>query len=352
VDRTFRIGLVGTGWVAHQHVAGYRAVLGPRAQVVAACDPRADVLADFCDRYGVPGRFPDATAMLAGADLDVLVLLTPPQVREEVLDPAFAAGVHVLVEKPFGPDAVRAAGYVTAAERAGVHLAVGQNFRWFPEHQWMHQQLADPGLGALRSLEARTFQDRPQSPGVWRAAQHRLEMAIFSVHLIDRLQWMAAAAPLAVSALTRRDESGDLPGEQSTHLLVQFEGGVVASMTSTWMARGLPESTMRADLVGGSVAVHRAGPMAGDATGEVQLRGGEVVRASFPDRDDPPHGPRTYGHGLGALLDAVEGGYEAPHSGRDNLATMGIMDAAYLSASRGGALVEVAEVLPAPGPTA
>jgi len=345
VDRTFRIGLVGTGWVAHQHVAGYRAVLGPRAQVVAACDPRADVLADFADRYGVPGRHADATQMVAEADLDVLVLLTPPEVRDEVLDPAFAAGVHVLVEKPFGQDAVRAAGYVAAAERAGVHLAVGQNFRWFPEHQWMHERLGDPRLGALRSLEARCFQDRPQAPGVWRAEQQRLEMAIFSVHLIDRLQWMAGTAPVAVSAVTRRDERGDLPGEQSTHLLVQFDGGVVASMTSTWMARGLPESTMRADLVGGSVSVHRAGPMSGDASGAVQLHGAEPARVAFPDHDEPPHGPRTYGHGLAALLDAVEGGYEAPHSGRDNLATMGIMDAAYLSASRGGALVEVEEVL-------
>lgn len=340
-----RIGIVGTGGVAHQHMSGFRSVVGDRAVVAAACDPRRDVLHAYCDRYGIPNRFPDAASMVASGEVDVLVVLTPPAIRDEVIDPALEAGVHLLIEKPFAETAERALGYVEAAERGGVHLAVGQNFRWFPEHQWMKRQLDGAGLGRLQYLEARSFQDRPQPAGVWRAEEQRLEMAIFSIHLIDRLQWMAGAAPEAVSAVTRRDESTDLRGEQFTSLIVQFEGGLVGHMTSNWMSRALPINDMRADCELGSVAVERPGPMAGDAAGRVALRGAGPTVERFPDPSDDRHGPRTYGHSLLAFLESIDAGVEAPHSGRDNLRTMGIMDAAYASAARGGALVEVAEVL-------
>lgn len=340
---THRIGLAGTGGIAHAHLAGYREVLGERAVVTAACDPRQDVLADFAAQYDVPHTFPDAASMIASGEVDAVVLLTPPAVRSEVIEPALAAGVAVLVEKPYattGPEAVR---YTEAAEQAGVPLAVGQNFRWFPEYQWL-AGVADR-LGEVYYLDARSFQDRPQPEGVWRAEERKLEMAIFSVHVIDRLQWLAPGVPVAVSAVTRRDPATRIEGEQFTTLTVQFSGDAVAQMTSTWRARALPSSDFRLDGTAGSALVHRPGPMDGDASGRLQLQGGAVETAEFPDPVDRRPGPATYGHGLKELLDAIDEGRAPSHSGRDNLRTMGIMEAAYLSAGRGGALVEVAEAL-------
>jgi predicted dehydrogenase len=326
-------------------MAGIRAIANDQADVTAACDPRADVLQDFCERYGIPNRFASAEEMFASGEVEVALVLTPPAVRDEIIEPAFARGVHLLIEKPFAESAARAVEYVRAADAAGVRLAVGQNFRWFPEHQWLKAQLADPALGPLRYLEHRSFQDRPQPPDQWRARESRLEMAIFSVHLIDRLQWLAEKPPVAVSAVTRKDEAAGLPGEQFTCLIVQFADGLVGHMTSSWLAKGLPTNDMRVDCDNGSVAVRRPGPMAGDAEGRFQLRGGPVRCERFPDPEDARHGPRTYGHSLRAFLTALDAGVDAPHSGRDNLRTMGIMDAAYWSASRGGELVAVREVL-------
>ena len=340
-----RIGLVGTGNVAHNHLAGYRAILGDRAVVTAACDPRRDVLLPFCDRHSIPHRFSDAQSMLASGEVNVAVVLTRPEIRQEIIQPALEHKVALLIEKPFGQSTVEAVGYVEAAAHAGVPLAVSQNFRWFPEYQWMKSQLSLPEMGQVRFLEHHVFQDRRQPPGVWRAEQARLEMAIFSVHLIDRLQWLAGLLPEAVAAVTRRDESADLPGEQFTTLIAQFEGGVVAQMTSSWMSRALAGNATRVDAANGSVVVRRPGPMAGDASGEVQLHGDEVRSVTFLDSQDVGDGPRSYGYSLLAFLEAIEEGVEAPHSGRDNLKTMAIMDAAYLSAARGGALVPVEEVL-------
>jgi len=342
--RAKRIGLVGTGNVAHKHVAGYKAVVGDRAVVRAACDVRSKVLEEFCIRYGVPFRFGNARDMVASGEVDVVVVLTPPQAREEVILPALEHRVAVLVEKPFGQSFAEAARYVAAAEGAGVPLAVGQNFRWFPEHQWMYKQLLKRRLGKPGYIEQHVFQDRPQPPGVWRAEQTRLEIAIFSVHLIDRIQWLAGLVPMSVSAVTRRDEESGLPGEQFTCLIVQFEDGLVGQMTSSWMARGLAVSAARVDGTAGSMDVERPNPMAGDAKGKLQLRSGPVEVREFADDKLVGDGARSYGYSLQAFLDAIEDGREPPHSGRDNLRTMAIMDAAYLSASRHGEIVDIRDV--------
>lgn len=341
----YRIGIVGTGGVAHAHVSGIGSVAADRAIITSACDPREEVLTEFCDRYDIAGRYPDVSAMVASGDVDLLLVLTPPAVRDEVIEPALAAGVHLLIEKPFAESAVRAAEYIAAAEEAGVALAAGQNFRWFPEHQWMKAHLDAGELGAIGYLEARSFQDRPQPPGVWRAAETRLEMAIFSIHLIDRLQWMAGALPHAVSALTRRNPTADLPGEQFTALLVEFANGPVAHMTSNWMSRALPVNDMRADCERGSITVSRPGPMAGEARGSWALRGEASQSQTFPDPPEDRVAPRTYGHSMRAFVEALQENVEAPHSARNNLRTLAIMDAAYASSAHGGELVTISDVL-------
>lgn len=340
-----RVGLVGTGWVAHQHVLGSRQVAAGLVDVVAACDPRRDALDEFCDRHGIASRFGSATELIGSGEIDLVAVLTPPAVRDEIIYPALDAGLHLLVEKPFAQTAARAAGYVEAAEAAGVTLAVGQNFRWFPEHQWLARRLAEDDTGEPIYLEARSFQDRPQPRGVWRADERRLEMAIFSVHLIDRLQWLARREPVAVSAMTARGPRSDLPGEQLSALLVELEGGLVATMTSTWLAKTLPRQELRVDTTTGSALASRERPMEGPASGRADFGSGTEEHIFEDDGANGTHATRSYGQSMRELAEAIRDGRAPAHSGRDNLRTMGIMDAAYRSAERGGARVTLAEVL-------
>src|SRR5688572_1045769 len=96
-----RIGLVGCGGIARQHIEGYRAVAGDLGEVVAACDPNPEALEAFGSAYDVRRRFTDPRALIASGEVEVISLLTPPAVRGEVIFPAVEAGIHLLVEKPF-----------------------------------------------------------------------------------------------------------------------------------------------------------------------------------------------------------------------------------------------------------
>ena len=339
-----RVGFIGTGWVANQHALGYARV-APEVTITAACDARADVLAEFGAKHRIPHLFRSADELLACDDVDAVALLTPPAVRDEVMFPAIERGLHLLIEKPFASTARDAARYVEAAETGGVTLAVGQNFRWFPEYQWLAEQLRGAGAGTVQYLGAAAFQNRPQAPGVWRAGESRLEMAIYSVHLIDRMQWLAGlggAVPMSVCAVTRRNEAAGLPGEQFTSLIVQFDTGAVGAMTSSWMSKKLGRHEFRVDTNLGSAVVDRPEPMAGEAHGRAEF-GDLAVAASFPD-EGGHQSPESYGYSMAEFARAIAAGAVPEHSGRNNLRTMGIMDAAYLSAERGGQLVELAEV--------
>ena len=345
-ENRLRVGVVGTGWVANQHVTAYRRVAGDLVDVVAACDPRREVLDDFADRHGIPKRFDTADQLIASGEIDALVLLTPPSVRDEVIFPSIERGIHLLIEKPFGTTGPNAVRYTEAAEAGGIALAVGQNFRWFPEYQWLAERLGRGDTGDISYLEARSFQNRPQAPDVWRAREKKLEMAIYSVHLIDRLQWIARSAPVAVTALTRGAPGSTLPGEQFSSLLIRFEDGFIGHMTSTWLSKGLYVNDFRVDTSTGSAMVRRDQPMRGDATGIAEF-GGEREETVFADSENDPHGTASYGHSMREFALALRDGREPIHSGRDNLKTMGIMEAAYLSAGRGGSPVTIEEALTA-----
>lgn len=339
---TYRIGFIGTGGIAHRHMDGYRQVLGDRGAVTAVCDLRDDVVQGFADRYGIEHRFTDVAEMVGSGEIDVAVDLTPPSARDSVVLPALEHGVNLLVEKPFGPDARRAVDYVRAADQAGCTLAVNQNFRWFPEVRDTRALLDEGSFGPVRFVKHDHFQNRPLAPGVWRAEERRLEMAIFGIHIIDRIQWLAGTNPVSVAAATFRDPHGSLPGEQFASLLMRFDEGIVAQMTSSWLSKSLSESRLRVDADHGSITAFRPNGLWGDATWSAAPEGGDETRRHY--RDDGDFN-RSFGHSMAALLDGLDAGREPVNSGRNNLKTMGLMDAAYLSAERGGELVTVEEAL-------
>jgi predicted dehydrogenase len=197
-------------------------------------------------------------------------------------------------------------------------------------------------LGDLRLIAHDQLQNRTRTRG-WRSDEARLEISIFSIHLLDRIRWLADRPALAVSATTR-PWSDQVRGETFTALTVQFEGGAVGTMLSNWHALTLPECRLRIDGTAGSLLSVKEQVLADAAGLTVQRLGEEPVHH---DCTRPSAFDHCMGESMRRLLAGVDADEPAVHSGRDNLATMAIVDAAYLSASRGGSRVEIAEVVAA-----
>ena len=95
---TFRAASAGTGAVAHLHAQAV--IADPRVDLVAVSNRSAARRDAFADQYDVAGRYATITELLAGEQLDVVILCTPPDLHLEQALTAYGAGVHVICEKP------------------------------------------------------------------------------------------------------------------------------------------------------------------------------------------------------------------------------------------------------------
>ena len=335
----YRIGIVGCGGIAHRHIAGYRKVAYDLGEVVAGCDIDKEQLNGYCDQYDIPNRFTNAAEMIASGEVDVISLLTPPAVRHDVIFPAIEKGIHLLVEKPFGETLCDAVSFVEAAEKAGVTLAVNHQLGFMEDVVAMRDIVNSGDIGDIRYISHDELKNRTRVRG-WRSREQRLEISIFSIHLIDRIRTLADSPPQSVSAVTRH-WNPDVKGETFTSLTVQFENGVVGTMISNWHGLTLSECRLRIDATKGSVLSVKKVVLDDTATLHIHPLNGKKETRKFHREEAFTY---AMGESMNHLMDSARRGAEPMHSGRGNLYTMQIVDAAYLSAQRGGQMVEVAEI--------
>jgi predicted dehydrogenase len=140
-----------------------------------------------------------------------------------------------------------------------------------------------------------------------------------------------------VSAATRY-WGEDVRGETFTTLTIQFSGGTVGTMVSNWHSLTIPECRLRVDGTKGSLLSVKRSITSDQYTLTVHQMEGE---AEGEDCSRQNAFTLAMGESMKRLLQAISNGSQPPHSGRDNLETMAIVDAAYLSASHGGAKIEI-----------
>ena len=114
--------------------------------------------------------YPSHRALLEEADVDAVLVCTPPVTHPEIVLQAIERGRHVLCEKPLAIDVQSASEMVAAADRAGVVFTMGAKFR-FVDDVIRAQQIVRSGiLGELIVLE-NSFASRvdmtrgPRGPG-------------------------------------------------------------------------------------------------------------------------------------------------------------------------------------------
>jgi predicted dehydrogenase len=297
-----------------------------RVQVVAACDPDPVRLAQTQQKYDIVNGFESLEAMIAGASWDVAVLCTPTSVRQPVLAQLAAAGKHVLVEKPLASSLEEGTRMVEACQAAGVQLAVDQNFRFHFPFSVAREQIASGLLGHVTAIHLQHLCFR-QDVG-WRTREKRHTLEIMGVHWLDGFRWILNSNAKSVSAQMRHSAAIDCVGETDLSVQVAFENGTLAYYADSFSSR---LSRCEALIIG------ERGTMRLDYNGATFFDGSSD---SLPAQrwDNPFAGsgkPDSAFACLDQLLTAVEQGVTPDNSGQDNLKTLALMEAAYLSAESG-----------------
>ena len=182
--------------------------------------------------------------VLALDDVDLVLLLTPPGFRPEMVGAAVDAGKHLFVEKPGAVDPVGIRALVDASERAtqkGLSIVVGTQQRYAPQYLELVQRIRDGQIGDLTHLEALWigdmelwhYQERQPSWSdmewqvrcwplfTWLSGDHYVEQL---VHNLDVVNWVAGAAPVVCQGLGGRQvRTGPQFGNIYDHFAVRYE---------------------------------------------------------------------------------------------------------------------------------
>jgi UDP-N-acetyl-2-amino-2-deoxyglucuronate dehydrogenase len=142
-----RFAIVGSAaGIAATHLAALKQL--PGAQIAGMADVAAERGAARAAEYDCP-FFTDHQTMLAEVRPDVAVITTPHPFHAAIAIDCFAAGAHVLVEKPLAVEVAEGDAMIAAAERAGKLLAVSHQQRFRPAIERARALVADGELGEL-----------------------------------------------------------------------------------------------------------------------------------------------------------------------------------------------------------
>jgi scyllo-inositol 2-dehydrogenase (NADP+) len=202
--------------------------------VIVTADPERAAAA--AARYPNARVVPTAEALFAlAADLDLVVLGTPPATHFGMASAAIAHKLHVVVDKPFVTTSAHGEELSAAAAEAGVHLTVFQNRRWDADFLTLKQLLDAGALGEVRTFESRFEWWRPEGFGNWRDSATTAEgggiLHDLGAHLID--QAIQLFGPVARSYGETAGQSGEQSApEQEAFVSLLHDSGVRSRL---WM---------------------------------------------------------------------------------------------------------------------
>ncbi len=228
-----RFGIVGLGGIGQVRARALQRTPGCRLAFAADTDPQR---ADDAQTFGA--RIVSLEELLAAKDCDAVIVSTRPDTHAAIALAAIRAGKHVLIEKPMASAPADCAQIVAEAERFGVRVGCGFNFRFFAAFRAVKQAIAEGRIGALRHVvgyAGHTGLTELRSPWMYdRAVMGGGTLMDNGIHLIDMMNWLMGGV-CKVTAL----ESApvwNVGVEETSFLQLQGQGGIVGTTQSSWTA--------------------------------------------------------------------------------------------------------------------
>lgn len=176
---SMKAAILGAGFIASFHAAGYLAAEG--AELCAVCDTDEARARELAQRYGC-AYYTDAKKLLDEQMPQLVSVCLPTHLHREYVVMALRAGAHVLCEKPFALTMEDCIAMEQAAQEAGRLLMVGQVLRWWPEYTVIAENIRR--LGTPQHLCARRLQ-HPSRPGSWHMYRDLGGGALFDLFVHD-----------------------------------------------------------------------------------------------------------------------------------------------------------------------
>ena len=221
-----RLGVIGLGNIARQHIDNIQQGLVAACQIAALCSRQPDELAG---QLGVP-HYRDFEELISSGTCDAVLVATPTCSHFEIGAAALQAGLHLMMEKPIGLS-VREGEDLLALQGDDQVFALMLNQRTDPLFVSMREIIKRGELGAItRTHWTMTNWFRPEvyfQVSDWRATWRGEGGGLLvnqCIHNLDIFQWLCGM-PHSVRAFCRLGRYHDIEVEDEATAYFEYANG-------------------------------------------------------------------------------------------------------------------------------
>jgi predicted dehydrogenase len=325
------IGIVGAGGIVnYAHLPAYRKA---GFTVAGIADKNLEQAERTAKQHGIPKVYATVGELLSDHDVEIADVAVYPAQQVEIVAQATAAGKHLLCQKPFADEYAKAVRSVELAEQAKVKIAVNQQMRWDAGIRCARLLIAEGWLGTPTYATIQVHCKTDWSLWPWIYQGKRLEIMFHSIHYIDSLRYLFGE-PATVFTSGTRGPGETTEAETKTLSIWEYPSGLQVLIDvchTTWQDD--PYAIFRFEgtegVIKGTIGLMYNYPSGRPDT--LEFMSNRNPGYWFSARLQSMWIPDAFVGPMASLMCAIEEGSEPETSGRDNLHTLQIVFAEYLS---------------------
>jgi len=254
-----KIGLLGSGAIAKQHIYAYRTVplyfpeLKIDIEVTAVYSRSKEKVEKFAQNYCINYYYTDYKELIKNKDINIIDISLPNRLHYETAILAAEMGKHIICEKPLSIDSKGAFEMYRTAEKAGIKHAIVYNYRWLPATILAKKLIEEGFIGKIyhfRGMYLEDFAIDPNLPLAWRYikseagsgalgddATHVIDLARF---LVGEIKRVCGISKIHINERPLIDSpgKGKVETDDEFMALIEFENNAIGTIEASRVCSG------------------------------------------------------------------------------------------------------------------
>lgn len=332
--KKLKFAVFGTGFWSYYQLSGWKELEG--AEPVAFYNRTLDKAQKLAGQFGVKHLYDDPDELLDrhAHELDFVDIITDVDTHALFTQKAAAKGLHVICQKPMGPDQETARQMLETCQKAGVKLFIHENFRWQKPLRQVKQildsgRIGKPFKGRVTFTSAfPVFENQP-----FLAELEEFILTDIGSHILDVCRFLFGEVESLYCHTARVNPK--IKGEDVANVLLRMRNGVSCFAEMSYASRlekeAFPQTLVQVEAEQGSVVLTH------DFVLKVTTREGTTTTQATPA--NYPWADPAYALIHSSIVDCnrdllqdLQGQGQAETTGEDNYETIRLIYACYESA--------------------
>lgn len=235
-----KVGIIGSQFEATIHVESFH-ILPHEAEVVAIASPTPGHAAGLAKQYGIPNVYTDYREMLKQPEIEMVTIAAPNRLHCQMTVDIANAGKHVVCEKPLCMTLEEADLMIETCKKQGVLLMYAEELFFTPKYVKVKEMTDQGAFGKLYLVKQSEKHFGPHGGWFWDVSQSGGGVFMdMGCHGIAFAYWFFDRPKLKkVTAHMNTHVHKELTkGEDNSICIMEFEGGAVGLIESSWAKPG------------------------------------------------------------------------------------------------------------------